>query len=748
MTYSRQRAVSDGTLQRLDLTIGYIKRADISVLLNGVNTDNYTWAGSSNAVQFPAPIPNGVEVTLVRSTQSDKVINVFSSGAAFTNSAMDKDFQQMLYLAQEYTEGGGQVEFFSDIDMHGFSIHNVKDGVLPGDAVNFKQLNDLAGGAPEAAEAARQAAIAANAAAVRADTLRAELNSDVGAGMVSYIQPGTGVKRSVASRLLEEVSVLDFHLAPELDYSQAIQRAYDFLIAQGTGGIIKLPALVGGYQISTPLNFTNAWHPITLRGAGGTNIPDRRPNDTAFTSTLWGNTGMTCVIDISGRHNFGLEDLTIDTYSDTKCPNPSRIGVLGGRNTVSVDNQNHHFTNTAMFMKSTGNVLWPSICHYAYGTELGTYTNNWYFADVPAVYTKSLLYGVSSPYTTLLANGVSATCNVFNGMNYVTTSGLGPCIRLDNTYDNVFNGSYFLNDSSDQTYPAVMLTGTNFSLIMDGFQSEGHDNMFETFGSMLSCRINGFHIGNVNGSHIGKFNNFSQINDCVFEILEGGSTVDYQAYVGVGLVNSTMENVTFSLGDRGTANLQVGAGGLLVGLNFKKNGNPPDLYLRGGDGLFTYTLNGERRNAGIVHTTSGKVIAKSATANGTANAVASVTVPNESLTGTVTINYTVNSSSQKCVRTGTAVVSIARVAGGALVADVFEPAPSRVLNPDTGETLDVTFGLTGVFGGPADPNYLFVTCRTDSSLFGTQFFRATVDTLSASTINATLTDSQHLLLGS
>ena len=141
MAYSRQRAVSDGTLQRLDVAIYYIRRADISVLLDGVRTDQWSWAGNSDAVQFPSPIPSGVEVTIVRATQADRVIHEFAKGAKFVNTSMDEDFRQMLYLAQEYTEGGGPKDFFADVDMHGFKLRNVGDPVLPGDAVNLQSMN-------------------------------------------------------------------------------------------------------------------------------------------------------------------------------------------------------------------------------------------------------------------------------------------------------------------------------------------------------------------------------------------------------------------------------------------------------------------------------------------------------------------------------------------------------------------------------------------------------------------------------
>lgn len=140
MNYSRQRAVSDGTLQTLAISIGYFKRGDLSVLFDGVQFDEWGWLGSLNTIQFNTPVPAGVEITVVRDTQRAKVIHEFAKGAAFTNTAMDDDFRQMLYLSQEYLEGSAPPEFFSDVDLHGFQLNNLADGTAPGDAVNLSQL--------------------------------------------------------------------------------------------------------------------------------------------------------------------------------------------------------------------------------------------------------------------------------------------------------------------------------------------------------------------------------------------------------------------------------------------------------------------------------------------------------------------------------------------------------------------------------------------------------------------------------
>lgn len=56
--FSRQEHVSDGTLLTLDMVIGYIKRSDISVTLDGVLTNAWSWIPGQNTIRFDYAIPS------------------------------------------------------------------------------------------------------------------------------------------------------------------------------------------------------------------------------------------------------------------------------------------------------------------------------------------------------------------------------------------------------------------------------------------------------------------------------------------------------------------------------------------------------------------------------------------------------------------------------------------------------------------------------------------------------------------
>lgn len=260
--YSRQEHLSDGTLLVVDLSIGYIRRSDIRVLLDKVKTDDWVWIPSQDAIRFPTPIPAGVLVTITRSTQMDQVINVFDKGASFTNRAMDTDFRQMLYLAQEYTEGAGIKDFYNDLNMHGFKITNLDDSDTPLGAVNKRQLDAAVADAPAAAEAARQAAEAANAAAIAAGLLRSDLRGAYGADFV-YTTPATGgTAMSVQRRLA--------HAPPSLFDYMTDEEVAD--VKSGAGQLVVGPAVLraiaaqkrGGVLFAYPGKYNMGNNPMLL----------------------------------------------------------------------------------------------------------------------------------------------------------------------------------------------------------------------------------------------------------------------------------------------------------------------------------------------------------------------------------------------------------------------------------------------------------------------------------------------------
>lgn len=143
MAFSTQEAVSDGTLQYLDLSIMYTYQTEISVYIDGVVTAAWSFVGDAARIAFDSPVPDGSVVLVVRTTDTSGLRHEYSKGAAFTARTLDESFRQTLQIAQEAIERGVTQDFYANISMHGHRITNLGAGTLPTDAATVGQLTAI-----------------------------------------------------------------------------------------------------------------------------------------------------------------------------------------------------------------------------------------------------------------------------------------------------------------------------------------------------------------------------------------------------------------------------------------------------------------------------------------------------------------------------------------------------------------------------------------------------------------------------
>lgn len=158
MSYSIQRAVSDGTLKTLLLSIDFLDSSYIKVFIDNVEQalgTTWTWA-TPKSITFPAPLAAGVAVIVRRSTNIAAVRHSLSGGAQFTNATMDDNFLQMLHITQESSEGLEMGDLYNELDMHGYRIRNLGYAVDGGDAISLAQYKADADGAYAQRELASQ----------------------------------------------------------------------------------------------------------------------------------------------------------------------------------------------------------------------------------------------------------------------------------------------------------------------------------------------------------------------------------------------------------------------------------------------------------------------------------------------------------------------------------------------------------------------------------------------------------------
>lgn len=146
--YSVQIETSDGTLTRVNLGIEYFEKDDITVYRNEAETPlelgtDWQWDGERTIVLLKGAEPVGNQILVFRNTDKDRAFNIYDGGAPFSRDTLDENFKQLIYLAQEFTEGSGIAGLYRNLNMHGNRIVNMGDPVDPTDAVTKQYVDAL-----------------------------------------------------------------------------------------------------------------------------------------------------------------------------------------------------------------------------------------------------------------------------------------------------------------------------------------------------------------------------------------------------------------------------------------------------------------------------------------------------------------------------------------------------------------------------------------------------------------------------
>ena len=119
MSKSYQEVVSDGTLRNIVLSLDYIDASDIYLRIAGEDIpktghETYSWVFANNIVTITPAVTTGYKVVVYRRTATTEMLNIYGQNAQFSESSMDENFTQLLYLSQEYMEQGSGTEIISE----------------------------------------------------------------------------------------------------------------------------------------------------------------------------------------------------------------------------------------------------------------------------------------------------------------------------------------------------------------------------------------------------------------------------------------------------------------------------------------------------------------------------------------------------------------------------------------------------------------------------------------------------------
>ena len=86
-------------------------------------------------------VPAGITVVIRRHTQNEEMYNIYDGGAPFTRLTLDENFEQLLMLSQEFSEGLGIDGLSNNLSMNGYRITELGDPIDPKDAANKEYVD-------------------------------------------------------------------------------------------------------------------------------------------------------------------------------------------------------------------------------------------------------------------------------------------------------------------------------------------------------------------------------------------------------------------------------------------------------------------------------------------------------------------------------------------------------------------------------------------------------------------------------
>ena len=209
--YSVQREQSDGSLNRISVRVPYFSKDDIHVYVDDVEINSsateqstYTWRWDGDYIAITPNVASGSEVLIRRITPINEAIHIFDGRSEFDDQSMDENFQQLIYIAQEYSEGSGIKDVFSDINMHGYKIRNVGWATDDDDVVTYGQYKKDAEGAKVAMQRAETAATKAEQHEQNTQAIANQAQTDITASKESAI-------KEITNRIAPEVDKARVH---------------------------------------------------------------------------------------------------------------------------------------------------------------------------------------------------------------------------------------------------------------------------------------------------------------------------------------------------------------------------------------------------------------------------------------------------------------------------------------------------------------------------------------------------------
>lgn len=145
MAYSNTTYTGNGATTDFAVPFPYLLKAHVQASVNSVPTA-FTWVSAGVLRISPAPAV-GATVVLARNSNRTARITEFTNSASLDEATLDKDSDQLMFVAQEAFDQAGTQSYFT-ADANGDRVRNVADPVLATDAVNKQFLTAFVSALP------------------------------------------------------------------------------------------------------------------------------------------------------------------------------------------------------------------------------------------------------------------------------------------------------------------------------------------------------------------------------------------------------------------------------------------------------------------------------------------------------------------------------------------------------------------------------------------------------------------------
>lgn len=314
----------------------------------------------------------------------------------------------------------------ANLPMNGFKITGAADGVSAGDYVTYRQMTST--------------------------------NSS---SLLGFTQQGTGAApRTVAQKLYETISAADYFQIGDLDFTNAIQRAINYL-ANGTGGTVLLPR--GAVTISQPIVISTPY--IRLKGYGGA-FDGNQPFQNS-----WAN-----IVAAAGTRIVwnGVAAATMLTISPPDVVSPVSAPLEGGGIEGIMFDCNNIAQQGVKIISTRGARYadWSVVQHTMLGVSLGVTVNDLYNGGSGTNTSLSLcefdnwvvstakITGNTAKSVLMYGNGLKGGVNqcIFKNCQWFNSDYTSRHVNIENSDDNTFfncrwNGTLALHASDTGSNP-------------------------------------------------------------------------------------------------------------------------------------------------------------------------------------------------------------------------------------------------------------------------------------------------------